>query len=493
MTLRSRLALAAGAAVAVTVVAVTLSAYAGTRASLRSQVDSSLTNLVGRIMGAGGPGGGGGGGRPPGPGAGGQPSALGFLPPGSALGGPGGPNDGDEGLALDRRGPGFGGPTGLVTLVYADGRVYVPPGQAHKIAVDARMRALAARGRGQYFVDQHISGTHVRVLVEGIGADGALAVALPLTDVDNTLSQELLLLVLIAAAGIAVAAVLGVLVARTALSPIRGFTAEAEEIALNPEQLERQRLQVSGSDELARLGRTFNATLDALEESIRSQRNLVADASHELRTPIASIRANLQLLREESRLSAEDRAALREDMIEELDGLTALVADVVELARGVKSPAAPGDVRVDSVIEEAAARTRRRAPQLSLHLDLEPTLVWGEAERIARAIANLLDNAAKWSSPGDVVEVSLREGIITVRDHGPGFHEEDLPFVFDRFHRARDARAKAGSGLGLAIVRQAAEAHGGFVEASNAKDGGAAMRISFGPSIKPEPEPLGAS
>ena len=113
----------------------------------------------------------------------------------------------------------------------------------------------------------------------------------------------------------------------------------------------------------------------------------------------------------------------------------------------------------------------------------------GEGDRIARAVTNLLDNAAKWSPAGGEVEVELHDGVLTVRDHGPGFHEEDLPFVFDRFHRARDARSKPGSGLGLAIVRQAAEAHGGFAEAANAPGGGAILRVGFGPPLELEPEP----
>ena len=214
------------------------------------------------------------------------------------------------------------------------------------------------------------------------------------------------------------------------------------------------------------------------------ERNLVADASHELRTPIATIRANLQLMRDEELLSAEDREALRADVIEELDELTALVGDVVELARGSKPSGEPGDIRLDTVVSAAVDRTRRRAPQLTVVSTLEPTLVRGEGERIARAVNNLFDNAAKWSPAGGAIEVTLEAGVLSVRDHGPGFHEEDLPFVFDRFHRARDARSKPGSGLGLAIVRQAAEAHAGFVEAGNAPGGGALMRIGFGPTLE---------
>ena len=166
-------------------------------------------------------------------------------------------------------------------------------------------------------------------------------------------------------------------------------------------------------------------------------------------------------------------------MIDELDELTALVADVVELARGVKQTGDPGDVRLDSIVGAALDRARRRAPSLTFGQRLEPTLVRGEGDRISRAVTNLLDNAAKWSPAGGEVEVTLHDGVLTVRDHGPGFKEDDLPFVFDRFHRATEARSKPGSGLGLAIVRQAAEAHDGFAEAANAPDGGAILKVEL--------------
>ena len=500
MSLRARMGVAAGVAVALAVVAVAVSAYVGTRSELLGQTDRSLSNIAGQyvarsgwLSGAGtdgAPSGPFGGGAQPGPGAGNAGALLGGGR-GSQRGSVAG--DCDRGLGIN--GPpnqAFGGARGFVQLVTPDGAVCRGTSETSAIPVDAHASAVARSGQGRYYSDMHVGGSHIRVLVTGLPGFGALMVALPLTTVDRALASELLLLVVICAAGIALAALLGILVARTALAPIARFTRQTELIAANPEMLDSQRLEESGGDELARLAHTFNETLAALDRSVQSQRSLVADASHELRTPIASIRANLQLMRDEALLSGEDREALRADVIEELDELTALVGDVVELARGSKLGGPAGEVRLDEVVEASLERARRRAPEVSFESSIEATLVHGEGDRIARAVGNLLDNAVKYGSDGGPIEVSLWAGVLTVRDHGRGFHEEDLPYVFDRFHRARDARGKPGSGLGLAIVRQAADAHGGFVQARNAPDGGAVLRIGFGEPIELEQPAAGS-
>jgi two-component system sensor histidine kinase MprB len=482
VSLRARMGLAAGVAVAVAVIAVAVSAYAGTRSELQGQLDNSLSGLIQPLLSKAGVvkgpplGTSGDGDEGPPPGFGGTPGLHGRGFTG---------NDCDHNLGLDNaRGAGFGAPQGYIQLVSPTGSVCLASGETSKLPVDAAVKALARGGSGQYLTDITLGGHHLRVLVHGAGRYGAVQVALPLTQVDDALSNQLLLLIVIAAAGIALAALLGLLVARTALSPIARFTRQTETIAAHPDRLDSERLDVQGGDELARLAQTFNRTLDALERSVQSQRNLVADASHELRTPIATIRANLQLMRDEELLSVADREALRRDVIEELDELTALVGDVVELARGSKLSGEPAEVRLDQIVSAAVERTRRRAPQLIVSASVEPTLVQGEGDRIARAVANLLDNAAKYGQSGGAIEVTLADGTLTVRDHGPGFHEEDLPFVFDRFHRARDARSQPGSGLGLAIVRQAADAHSGFVRAANAAGGGALLQIGFGPTLE---------
>ncbi len=164
---------------------------------------------------------------------------------------------------------------------------------------------------------------------------------------------------------------------------------------------------------------------------------------------------------------------------------------MVELARGTRSEAALEEVRLDEIVHEAVARTRRRS-ELRFRIDLQPTLVRAEPERVNRAVSNLLENARRWSPADGLIEVELRDGVLTVRDHGPGFHAADLPHVFERFYRAADARKLPGSGLGLAIVRQAAEAHHGYAKAENAPGGGARLQVSFGAPLSHDAMPAAA-
>jgi two-component system, OmpR family, sensor histidine kinase MprB len=465
VSLKTRMAMVAGLAVALAVVIVAVASYEGTKSSLLSSVDQALGEQAKPFMGGddrGGP-----------------------------QGGPGGP-DGRPPFGGDEPPPRFGEPAGNVQIVSPTGQVIRSPDETTGPPVDERARQIAASGTGTHYSDATVDGSHVRVLTQGIGPRGAVQVARSLQEVDNVLDKQLLLLVLVGAGGIVLAAVLSIVVARTALAPITRFTRRTESLTADPDPSER--LEVSGRDELARLARSFNTTLDALERSVEAQRNLVADASHELRTPIATLRANIQLLREADRLSAAEQQSLREDIITELDELTALVADVVELARGSKSTGAPDDVRLDAIVGDTVQRTRRRAADVVFDVELEPTLIVGEPERVGRAVTNLLDNARKWSPPGGTVHVRLADGVLTVRDHGPGFADEDLPHVFDRFYRAQRSRGQPGSGLGLAILRQAAEAHGGWARAANADGGGALLRVSFGAAASElTPGEVGAS
>ncbi len=327
--------------------------------------------------------------------------------------------------------------------------------------------------------DVTASGHDLRVLTvpvqDGSGATFALQVAESLSGLNHTLGRIKLYLVLIAAAGIAAAAALGLLVSRAALAPVRRLTETTEKVTDTGDLSER--IDVQGRDELSRLAGSFNTMLGALEESTRAQRQLVADASHELRTPLTSVRTNLEVLASERELPPGERERLLEDVVEQLGEMTTLIAELIELARGEQPAADAEDVRLDLVARDAVARTRRHRPGITFSADLQESLVRGVPSTIERAVGNLLDNAAKWSPPGGEVEIGVRDGTVTVRDHGPGIDEKDLPYVFDRFYRARDARGMPGSGLGLAIVRQVAEAHGGEVVAEQAEGGGTRMTL----------------
>jgi two-component system, OmpR family, sensor histidine kinase MprB len=479
MTLRLRMAGTAAGAVAVVVAAIAAVVYVAVRADLRGEVDRVLAEqarpltveapgVVRSVAGQAGTGIG----VPSGTLAPPRAPPPGKLARRSVVGG--------FSIAQGPPQP-FTGAGGYIQLVRGDGSVTKSSGGGSppRILPSAAARAIAARGKGRSLADVHVHGEHMRVLTIGLAPGVAAQIARPLTEVDKELSNLVAILLVVGGAGIVAAALVGGVVARTALAPIARFTRRTEGIAESADTT--QRLEVARRDELGRLARSFNRTLDELERSVQAQRQLVADASHELRTPISSVRANIQVLEHAGRLPAIERESLRRDVIAELEELTGLVSDLVELARGTKPSAALGDVRLDELAHEAVTRAQRRAEGVAFHVDVEPTLVTGDGERIDRAVANLLDNAMRWSPPGGTVDVTLRDGVLSVRDRGPGFAERDLPHVLARFYRADAARVKPGSGLGLAIVKQAAEAHGGHVEAANAPGGGALVNVTFGP------------
>ncbi|MBV9414569.1 MAG: HAMP domain-containing histidine kinase [Solirubrobacterales bacterium] len=325
-----------------------------------------------------------------------------------------------------------------------------------------------------FYSDATVTGLHVRVLTTP-AFGGAIQAALPLDAIDHTLSRLELVLILVCVGGVLLAAVLGVLVARAALRPVTALTGTAEKVSVTGDL--SQRIAAGGDDELGRLAASFNRMLAALEAGTEARRQLVADASHELRTPLASLLMNIELLAEDGPLPRGERDRLLADVTEQIRELTVLVGDLVDLARQEPTSASATEVRLDELVQESVARAARYAPGQRIELDSEPCIVLGVAARLERAVNNLLDNALKWNPQGSVIEVTVRDGTVSVRDHGPGIPPADLPHVFDRFYRAAGARGLPGAGLGLAIVRQVAEAHGGSVEAGNAHDGGAVLQV----------------
>ena len=365
-------------------------------------------------------------------------------------------------------------------VVRADGKVLNPLGEVRLPVPDAAVSVANGRAGG-FYSDADISGTHARMLTFQYSPGYAVQVARPLTEVDESLSRLRTFLIFIALAGVGGAAALGLIVSRAALAPVRKLTDTAERVTKTGDLSER--IDVSGKDELSSLAASFNSMLAALEDSTRAQRQLVADASHELRTPLTSLRTNIEVLASDRALPVEERRRLLSDVVEQLGEMTSLIAELIELARAEQQTVEPEDVRLDVAAAEALERARRNHPAVRFASTLDESTVHGVPSTIERAIGNLLDNAAKWTPAGEQVELAVTDGVVTVRDHGPGIAEEDLPYVFDRFYRARSARGMPGSGLGLAIVRQVAEAHGGDVVAERAVGGGTRMvlRLNGGP------------
>ncbi len=315
-----------------------------------------------------------------------------------------------------------------------------------------------------------VHGIHLRVATVSAGPGVAVQIARRLTDADIVLSKLRTWFLIVAAGGVALAALLGAFVAREALRPVRRLTETAEHVAETYDLSER--IDVRGNDELTRLAVSFNTMLAALEQAVAAQRQLVADASHELRTPLTSLRTNFEVLLRPGPLPDESRRKLERDVHQQFAEMAALVGDIVELARDGQEPAEEDDVRLDVLVADAVERAERNARDVHFRLVAQPTLVRGVPARLDRAVTNLLDNAAKWSPAGEVVEVEVAGGTVGVRDHGPGISDEDLPFIFDRFYRSVEARSMSGSGLGLAIVRQVAEAHRGQVSVERPPGGG---------------------
>jgi two-component system, OmpR family, sensor histidine kinase MprB len=449
---RRRLALAAAAAVAVAVLLASVAAYVLVRGQLRGEIDHSLQTRAQGI------------------------TDMSRLVP-------------HRGFPPERRIPPpeveVGGPVPFVQLLGEQGRVLARGADRVRLPVEAPDIRHARGEDGTALRDANVDGEHVRMLTASLPGGGAIQIARSLDEVDQVLADLRLILGGVLLLGIAFALVLGRLVARTALAPVDRLTEASEHVAATKD-LSRRIEAGSGDDELGRLAGSFNTMLDALEgamaaldSSLHAQRQLVADASHELRTPLTSLRTNIEVLREPDGLTAAQRHDLLDDVSTQLDELSGLVGDLMEIARGEDRRLEAQDVRLDELVGEVVDRRRRYSRELRFETRLEPTVVEGAPERLERAVANLLDNAAKFSPRGSVVEIVLEGGELSVRDQGPGIDPADLPHVFDRFYRSAAARAVPGSGLGLAIVRQTAEAHGGSITAEPADGGGTVFRLSL--------------
>lgn len=462
MTLRTRIAITAAAAVALAFVITAIGLYVTTARSLRDEVDRSLTRIAAELTS----------GRP-------RRAAR-------SLGG--------------ARAGFLGGPGGFVQFVDSGGQVRGPRDGGPRLPHDATVQAVAA-GRGTpFFATVDVAGQAARVLTVPVDTDLAAQVARPLAEIDASLAALRNRLALGGGAAIMLAAALGLVVARRAVRPVHNLTTLAEQVAATGDLTRRltiaEEAPIQHGDELDRLARTFNAMLANLEQAREAQQQLVADASHELRTPLTSLRTNIEVLAMDAApsgdaataLHADDRRRLLDDLTVQLDEFGRLVSALIELARGAQPATTLAPVALDELVDAAADHARAFAGQQQrIDIEAEALIVEAEADRIDRAVSNLLDNAVKYGggAPIRVTVTSQRTAggdpvaQIAVRDHGPGIAADDLPHVFERFYRAPDMRAVRGSGLGLAIVAQVAEAHGGTTGATSADGGGMIMTMQL--------------
>ncbi|MBM7367359.1 HAMP domain-containing sensor histidine kinase [Gordonia hydrophobica] len=337
-----------------------------------------------------------------------------------------------------------------------------------------------------------------RVLARKLSDGSTLVLAQSLARTDAVLARLASVLFIVGGVGVAFAAIAGTAVARTGLRPVTRLTAAAERVARTQDLTP---IPVTGTDELARLTESFNTMLRALAESRDQQARLVADAGHELKTPLTSLRTNLELLIASSApgapaVPAADMVELRSDVMAQIEELSTLVGDLVDLARDDALEAVHQEVDLEEVLDSALERVRRRRTDIDFDVQTTPWFVFGEEHALSRAVLNVLDNAAKWSPPGRAVRVRLTQvgpasAELSFADAGPGIAPEDREMVFERFYRSDATRSMPGSGLGLAIVRQVVTRIGGTATADASDEGGALIRLRLpGLPHHTEPEPI---
>jgi two-component system sensor histidine kinase MprB len=396
----------------------------------------------------------------------------------------------DDGGGPPRAGRGDGGDPGRFQLLVGrriapDGAVTVLGGRPVPLPVTDVARSLAtAPTAGRTDTTEITDGrSDYRILTTSLGGGaGALQVAMDvdlshrvLTGMANEITIASLVVLLVAAAA-------GWLLAGRITQRLVRLTGLAEQVsvrgAVTGPDVEALGVPVDGSDEVGRLAASFTTMVERLAASREAQDRLVQDAAHELRTPLTSLRTNASVLRRFAELPPQARERLVSDVQGETRELSHLVDELVELALSGHSEEPEETVALAGLAQHVTDRVGRRGGR-EIVVDADDSLVRGFRASLERGVGNLLENAAKFDGESDApIELRVRRGTITVRDHGPGILPADADRVFDRFYRADVARGLPGSGLGLAIVRDVAERHGGAAFVTTPSGGGAC--VGFG-------------
>lgn len=436
MSLRWKLALSLAAVGALVASAFGVTAYMLTRNRLLAEVDRSLTRTVDEV---------------------------------AERRGPLGPRPADR---IDR----FG------TLdIYAieqinnDGDLVAGTGVSY-LPVDRIDRKIAARGAGSQFRTEEIEETSVRVHTVGIRGGGALLVGRDLSEVQRVLATLAWWMLVLAVGATFGSALVGWLVAWRMTQPLVQLTNAAEHVA-QTDDLDAE-VPSHGRDEVGRLAASFRNMLDALRSSRAAQRSLVQDASHELKTPLTSIRTNTAVLRKYAEIDGKERQRILHDLNAEVEELVTLVDELVDAALEGGSDEPVTAVEIDALARAVAERVERRSAHRIL-IEGSGGMVSGRRGSLERALTNLLENAVKFDTSSQPIICRIEPGRVTVVDHGPGISDSDKPRVFERFYRSDAARSAPGSGLGLAIVRDIARAHGGDVFLGDTPGGGLTIGWTF--------------
>lgn len=447
MSLRARLAIGMAVLAAAAAITATGVAYAATSGRLSAQVDQSLRQAAAQIASMPGSM------RPfASPGSGGMPMTAGHGPAGIL---------------------------GLVSIQYLDPAGNVTVRGQVPLPVQARDRSLARSGGTPWLHDSAAGNVTYRVLTQPLQGGGAVQLARDETDNQAVLGSLRWLFGLLDAAVVIAAAVAGWFFTRGLTRPLRQLADAADQVAATG-SLDIP-VDAKATDETGRVARSFATMLGALSRSRAQQHQLAQDAAHELRTPLTSLRANVDILRRHGELPAQTRTRILGALDTELRELTGLVDELVELSTDYwagHGEQAVRPVRLDQLVSDVASRSRQRSGR-TITVQTEPCVVLGQPRALARAVANLVDNALKFSPDPSPIEITVQAGRVQVRDHGPGIAPADLPRIFDRFYRSAAARSQPGSGLGLAIVAHVAESSGGHAFARNLPDGGAVAGIDL--------------
>lgn len=475
LPIRARLAMLVAAAVAFAVAAVSVTCWFIVQGKLYAEIDNDLESMVGRAL----------------PKDWVQDNVLTACPEAPSQNTVFGPRN-----------------KGYSQVVRTDGTACVFPNSTGVLNVADSDKAVAESPRiknGTVRNGTDSEGNSVRVLATALvveDQDGqyvvrnaAYVVAVPLKGTQSTLNDLALILLLVSGIGVVGAGAAGLAVARAGLRPVDKLTEAVEHVARTEDLSIRIPVEEQSEDEVARLSRSFNSMTSALASSRELQQQLIADAGHELRTPLTSLRTNIELLTRSEEtgrpIPADDRKALLASVKAQMTELAALIGDLQELSRSESGQQGGRHLQVvdfQETVEAALRRARLRGPELTITADLQPWYVRSEPSALERAIVNILDNAVKFSPEGGSIEVSLGQGVLRVRDHGPGIPADELPHVFDRFWRSPSARSLPGSGLGLSIVVRTVEQAGGEVSLSRAEGGGTLATVRLPGATTPPPE-----